>query len=715
MVQSLFSPSWYRVAGLRPSIRSHTRFHRHLYRGRLWYVVQDRASGRCHRLSPVAYQVAGLLDGRRTLQEVWQLASEQLGDDAPTQDETIRLLGLLHGVDVLRCDVTPDTEEIFRRQKQRDHSDLWRRVASPLSIRVPLFDPDALLERWLPLVRPLFSLPAALVYCALMLGVGLAAAPRWVEFTRGSFEVLLDPSNLLLIAILYPIVKGLHEFGHAFATKVWGGEVHQMGIQFLVFMPLPYVDASAASAFPEKRRRIVVGAAGILVELVLSALALLVWLYTEPGLVRSIAYNVVWIGGASTLLFNGNPLLRFDGYYILSDLLEIPNLDARSRQYLASVAMRRLFGMRDVRDPVSAPGEAGWFAAYSITSTLYRLGLSVAIALFVAGKFFIVGVVLALFSLGMQFVVPLVKLASFVLTSPRLMGHRGRAICATVGIVSVLAGLLFLLPIHSRTRAEGVVWPPQGAEVRAKADGFVVRLLTAPNANVESGDPLILTVDPSREAQVALLEAELRELNARYHSERGPDLVRSRMTLDEVHSKSAALALARDRIGDVVLRSPARGSFVLASADDLTGRFLKQGELVGYVLGPTIDTARVVIPQADATRVRERTQKVELRLSRQLGQVLPAFIRREIPGASNQLPSAALGSAGGGRFAVDPSDPDGLRTLDHFFQIELSFAQAIPVAEIGGRVYVLIDHGSEPLSAQLGRSLRRLLMRQLGV
>ena len=110
-------------------------------------------------------------------------------------------------------------------------------------------------------------------------------------------------------------------------------------------MPLPFVDASAAAAFPERRRRIVVGAAGIIVELVLGALALLVWLYTEPGLVRSIAYNVVWIGGASTLLFNGNPLLRFDGSYVLSDFLEIPNLDARSRQYLNSVALRRLFGL----------------------------------------------------------------------------------------------------------------------------------------------------------------------------------------------------------------------------------------------------------------------------------------------------------------------------------------------------------------------------------
>jgi putative peptide zinc metalloprotease protein len=714
MAQRFFSPSWYRVAGLKPSIRSQAHFHRHHYRGQLWYVVQDRSSGRCHRLTPVAYQIAGLLDGERTVQEIWDLAVERLGDEAPTQDETIRLLGLLHASDVLRTDVAPDTAEVLRRQQRHEQAGLKQRILSPLSVRIPLVDPDAFLERWVHLVRPLFSATAAVACALLVAGVLLAAASRWGEFTSGATEALLDPRNLLLMWIAYPIVKGLHELGHAFATKVWGGEVHEMGIMFLVFMPVPYVDASSASVFPERRRRMVVGGAGILVELVLAALALLVWLYTEPGLVRSIAYNVVWIGGVSTLLFNGNPLLRFDGYYVLSDLLEIPNLDPRPRQYLSSLGCKHIFGLRDVRNPVSAPGEGGWFVAYGISSQIYRLAIALAIALFVAGKFFVVGVMLAIFSLGMQLVVPLVKLTSFLLTSPRLE-TRGRPIGATLAVAGALAILLFLIPIHSRTRAEGVVWPPQGAEVRAGADGFIVSLLVEPGTAVEPGAPLILTSDPSREAQVALLQAELLELRARYNSERGDDLVQSRMTLDEIRSKSAALAHAKERIGDVVLRSPVGGSFVLAEAEDLMGRFLKQGDLVGYVLGETLDTARVVIPQSDAELVRHRTESVELRLSRSVGHVLPARVRREVPGASNELPSRALGSSGGGRFAVDPSDPDGVKTLDPFFQIEVSFAQDVPFGEIGSRVYVLLDHGSESISTQAARAVRRVLLRRLGV
>ena len=151
MSGSLFSSSWYRIAGLKPQIRSHTRFHRHHYRGQLWYVLQDRSSGRCHRLTPSAYQLVGLMDGERTSQEIWQLASERLGDDGPTQDETIRLLGLLHFADVLRCDVPPDTVELLRRQRRR---------SSPPQFTVTNILSARLLLKWI--ARAINSLPVPL-------------------------------------------------------------------------------------------------------------------------------------------------------------------------------------------------------------------------------------------------------------------------------------------------------------------------------------------------------------------------------------------------------------------------------------------------------------------------------------------------------------------------------------------------------------------------
>ncbi|MCP5065759.1 MAG: peptidase M50, partial [bacterium] len=167
----------------------------------------------------------------------------------------------------------------------------------------------------------------------------------------------------------------------------------------LVFLPVPYVDASASAVFPEKHRRMLVSAAGIGVELLLASLALFVWLVVEPGFVRHVAYAVMLVGGISTLLFNGNPLLRFDGYYVLADAIEIPNLAARGQAFVGALVKQKLLGLRETRLPETAPGETPWWVGYAIASTLYQLGVMLGIALYLAGQFFVLGVALAVFTL----------------------------------------------------------------------------------------------------------------------------------------------------------------------------------------------------------------------------------------------------------------------------------------------------------------------------
>jgi len=715
MTENLFSASWYRVAQLRPGIRRHVHFHRHHYRGQLWYVLQDPATGRCHRLTPAAYRLVGLMDGRRTAQEIWEAVSEQLGDDGPTQDETIRLLGLLHAADVLRSDISPDTAELFRRSRRRERSEWWRRYLNPLSLRQPLVDPADFLERWLHLVRPLFSPLGLLIWCCVVACALLLAVGHWSELREGVSSELLDPRNLVLLWILYPIVKGLHELGHAFATTVWGGEVHEMGVLFLVLVPLPYVDASAASAFPDKRRRMLVGAMGVMVELFVASLALGVWLIVEPGLIRSAAYNVMIISGVSSLLFNGNPLLRFDGYYVLCDAIEIPNLAARSNQYLGNLALKHLFGLEKVRQQAMAPGEAPWFVFYGVAAFVYRLMVLFVIALFVAGRFFFVGVVLALSALAVQLVVPLLRHASFVLTNPRLAEQRPRAVAASLGLLSGIAALLLLVPIPLSTPAQGVVWPPAGAEVRAGADGFVEEILAPPGSRVEAGQAVIRARDPSLEAEVAVLEAQLRELRARRHAERVTDQVRAEITQEEIRATELALSDARRRAEQTLVRASADGVFLVPRALDLVGRLLRQGQLVGHVVDASVSTVRVVLPQADVARVRERTRSVEVRLAGRLGDAMPAQILRQVPAATDRLPSAALGTQGGGRLSVDPADAEGLRTLDSVFQLDVAIPQGLAPRRIGERAYVRFEHGAEPIGLRAWSALRRVLLRQLGV
>ena len=247
------SAAWHRVAGLRPRLRSHVRIHRHQYRGERWYVVEDRLSRRTHRFDASAYVVLGLMDGRRSLQEIWQAAQGRLGEHAPAQDDLIQLLAQLHAADILQSEVTPDVDELLRRSRRLAQRSLIGKVTSPLAIRIPLFDPDRLLERFAPWYRPLLGTLGAILWLAVVGWAGVAAFQHWNELTLDVADRVLAPQNLLILTLVFPFLKALHEFGHAGAVKAWGGEVHEMGIMLLVLMPVPYVDASASLAFRDMR------------------------------------------------------------------------------------------------------------------------------------------------------------------------------------------------------------------------------------------------------------------------------------------------------------------------------------------------------------------------------------------------------------------------------------------------------------------------------
>jgi len=715
MAESLFSPSWYRVAPLKPRLRGHTRVYRHLYRGEVWYVLQDHAKGQYYRFTPTTYQVIGLMNGHRTVQELWEISTEQLGDDAPTQEEVVRVLGQLHSADVLLCDVPPDTDELLRRSERVQRARWRQKLRSPLAIKIPLIDPDRFLTFTVGLVRPLFSSFGALLWLAMVMTGVILAGLHWSELTENIVDRVLSAENLLVIGLVYPLVKVVHELGHGYATKVWGGEVHEMGIMFLVFMPVPYVDASAASEFRSRHRRFVVGAAGILVEMFLAAAAMVIWVGLEPGTPRSLAYNVILIGGISTLLFNGNPLLRYDGYYVLSDLLEIPNLAMRGTRYVGYLVRRYVFRIENVEEPRTAHGERFWFVFYTIAAFIYRAFIYVSIVLFLAGKFFFVGILLASWAAFSMVVLPISKGLKFVATHRSLRENRPRAIAVTAATLAVIALLLFLVPFPLRTRAEGVVWPPNEGLLRAGTSGFIDRVVAEPNTIVEPGQLLVACRDPLLRANVEVLRARLEELESRYDAALATDRVQARIVRQELEDVRAELARAEERLADLEIRSPGRGLFVIPNATDLPDRFLKQGDLLAFVLDVERPTIRVVVPQSRVDLVRQDSERVKARPAEQIGRIVSAVIRREVPEAEEYLPSAILGAVGGGEIAIDPTEQSGTKTFERMFQFDLELEEPLDPVFVGGRVFVRFDHGFEPLAFQWYRAIRQLFLRRFNI
>ena len=468
---------------------------------------------------------------------------------------------------------------------------------------------------------------------------------HWAELTENITDRILNPGNLVVMWLVFPILKAFHEFGHGFAVKLKGGEVHDMGIMMLVLTPVPYVDASAASAFREKRERILVGAAGMAVEVFIAALALFFWVSSEPGPMRSLAYNVIFIAGISSILFNGNPLLRYDAYYILSDLLEIPNLGQRGLRYAGYLCQRYLFGVRDAEPPESTRGERIWFVIYTVASWAYRIFIYAAIVLFIASKFFFIGVLFACWSALSMFFWPAVKGVKYLASSPRIRKKRIQAATATGLILAGITVLVTLVPVPLSTRAEGVVWIPEESFVRPGTDGFVDRLLAHPGTRINRGDSLIECSDPLLPAQIKVLEAQLEQLQVTYDAQIIADKVKAEITKEEIQHVVAKLEDACDRANELTVRSTAGGAFVVPKAQDLPGRFVKRGELLGYVLDPGTITTRVVVFQGDVDLVRQKTYGVRVRFPDRIAETYSAVLRREVPAATDKLPGRASADA----------------------------------------------------------------------
>ena len=707
------NPNWPLIAQLRPQLRQHISTYPQVYRGERWYTLHDETSGRYLRFNKQAYALIGRLDGDLTVQEVCDQMDTALGEETLTQDEVVMILSQLSAIDALRSDLPADARELFKRFQHDRRIRRQRAIMSPLSIRVPLLDPDRLLNRLMPWVRPMFSRVGAILWLLVVGFAGLLALVNFTSLTAAMDQDILAPANLVSMLAVFITIKAIHEFAHAFAVKMWGGEVHEMGITLLVLAPVPYVDASAAWGFRDKYKRVLVGAVGILMEMFLAALALFVWLAVEPGLLRDAAFNAVLIGTVSTLLFNANPLLRFDGYYVLQDLVEIPNLYTRASRYYLYLIQRYLFGLENTRSPVTAAGERSWFAVYGLGAFFYRMIIMVTIVLFLIEEYLFIGVALGAWSVTTQLVLPIFRSIRFLLAGPMLAGRRSRATIVSMALLTGICSGLLLLPVPLTTQAEGIVWVSDKAQVYTGSEGFVSEVLVASGAHVKAGTALIQLRAPSLEAKIAKLEAKRRELEIRSAAELLEHRVQSRITRDGIVIVEAELSMLREQIASLLVHSEVSGRFVIPDEQRLTGRYLHKGELIGYLISPERLIVRAVVPQSDIGLVRKQVSQVEIRLAERLGKTVDVRIIRETPAGTTALPSRALGAAGGGSIAIRTNDDGGLTAAEKVFQVDLGLPEDLKITGVGERAYVRFDHGAEPLASQWLRSGRQLLLSRL--
>ncbi len=729
-----FSENWYRVTELKPKLRAAVQIYRQHFRGQPWHVVRDPSSNQFFRLNDASYFFVALLDGRRTVARAWEIANEKLGDSAPTQGEVIQLLGQLYTSNLLQADLPGDARGLFERYRKRVGREVRGYLSNFLFLRIPLFNPQRILDRWIGAVAWLFGPVGLVLWVALLAVAGWQMAGHWGDLiSRANPQEMLKGDNLILLYVSFALIKVIHEFGHGFACKRFGerdgsgGDVHTMGIMLLVLMPVPYVDATSSWAFRSKWRRAFVAAAGMYVELAVAAVAAIVWARTSEGSqvlglpINALAYNMVFLASITTILFNGNPLLRYDGYYILADLLEIPNLAQRSKQHLYYLVKRYVFGVKKARPVAHTGGERFWLFVYAIASTIYRVFILAAILWFIAEALPVVGVAMAAAAIVVWGFVPLGKFFHYLATHAELQKTRSRAVGVTTGFLVVLIVSIGLIRVPDRSRAEGFVVPCRYTVVHAGEGGFIEKVRPTNIAVAPTDPPLAVIANDELQAELDERRAQRRKLET-MRDIYTPHDPATRGKYDQMIAKFQAREdLLRKRVDALVVRSSGSGLWFCPRADELAGAYIPRGAELGLVADLSELEVRVVAdqflgPRLDTEIGTGEDATVRLRLMGRSDVELVGAINRIDPGGHQQLPSPALSYLAGGSVALDPEDPQGGRTAEPFFEVRIRLeSDAAEQVLPGQRVVARFDLPKKPLIAQWWRMLRQLVQRRFRV
>lgn len=552
--------------------------------GATW-VVKDPVSLQYFELSDRQHHLLKLLDGQRSLDEVQDGYQREFRSERPTPVELRTTIDDLHSKGLLLGCRPGQAEPLLDRFRTARRRKFWQAIQNALFIVLPGWDPEPLLGRLYPFVRFAFRPVTLLAAAAFVVMSWVLLLVRFDEVQQAlpTFHQFFGWENMALLWLTLGAAKMAHELGHGLACRHFGGECHSIGVAFLVFSPCLYCDVSDAWMVREKWKRVAVSAAGVAVEVFLSAIALWIWFFTRPGLVHYLALNVFLVTTLTTVLFNANPLLQYDGYYILSDWLEIPNLRGRADRFLAETFARVCLGKSLPSEPRPMRSVAG-FVLYALASAANRW--------FLAGSMFLV-----LYDLlkpyGLQNLGLIVAGGSVVFALARLLSNfvqmirmptdppaRPTRVLATIVVASGTIAAAALWPIPWHVDAPLLVEAEQARHVYTSTAGQLQAVNVAPGQRVRAGDVLATFQSFPRQDQLQQLilqrDTQRQEVALHKSLDRVRELEAARKALDAIESQIAEL---NEQTARLTLVAPCDGVVIApplrdANASDPRGETL---------------------------------------------------------------------------------------------------------------------------------------------
>ncbi len=470
-----------------------------------WYLIEDESRGQFYRIGAAEYTFLSMLDGKTTMASAMACTCSLLGASALNEQDAINLCKWL--IDSSLAHTRASTSAGRIREKQDSHASRMNlQKLNPISIRLPLVELDRFTESAEKYFGWLVSWPLAIVWTTTCM-YGLITL--WMSWDRIGEVPVFSRDNIFWMSLTWLILKSIHEFAHVLVCKRFGGKIGKAGILFLLLIPMPFVDVTDARRFPNKYQRILTSAAGMLAELFLAAIAAIVWSHSGPGIISFHAANVMVAASLHTLLFNANPLMRFDGYHILADWLEIPNLGNQGQSYVHGIASRLFFGV-PCRQFEYRGFHGQIIRIYGVAAWLWKVCLCFVLTMAATNLFYGIGLLIAAGAIVLWLLIPVRDLLKYIMFGTDYeTPNRRRFAVVTVGLIAVALAIANFVPAPTVITAPVVIDYRPLNIVRAETAGFIETICVDNQQFVNAGDLLIVLRNPELESRLVRTECEL--------------------------------------------------------------------------------------------------------------------------------------------------------------------------------------------------------------
>lgn len=733
---------------VRLSVRPDLQAYEQKYEGKVFHVVKDPVCLRYYRFNRQEYFVFSMFDGKHTMEDVQKQFEKEFTPQRLTHEDLEAFARQLVTAGLVQQEQAGTGKHIFERRAKQRRMKRFATFSNILYLKIPIFDPDRILTVMYRYLWWIFTVPFLIVSVLFMLSALTHVTLHFDTFyaKMPTYQEFFAYHTLLYMWLSLGVVKVIHEFGHGLSCKAFGGECHEMGILLMCLSPALYCNVTDAWTLSDKWKRIIISFAGIYVELIIAAFATFVWWYTPAyPFANNMALCIMVLCSVSTVVFNANPLMRFDGYYILADWLEVPNLREKANRYLNNLFLEKCLGIEVPPDVYMAPGRKLLFVVYAVTSWVYKwvimLGVIFFISDFLTPKLKILSQMLAVLSIASMFIWPIFRVVRNIRQRGRLPDMKAGRVYMTVGALLSVVAAFFLVPLPvSRMHEKGYVTldPGQVEGVLLSEPARLESLEVLAGQAVRQGEVLArfsnkdLEVERDRalaQAKEKRLAAERLRLAIIDVSALDPEQVKSyTVQLQEAEAQATAAQqeaeLLQQRLGRIVaLKAPRDGFVTTVPPKEQVGRVFERGGMDQPAFCSVGDLTRLVVkvpvsPQEfrvlqddlpSFLKTKDGGIPVSVHFQGRSDKVFKGVVR-SLPNQSARTVPLQLTQRSGGPLAVKPSDdPNVLIPLAQTYIVDVDVTDPDAATKPGGFAVVKIHTKWRSAAWWVGRVISNAL------